>query len=388
MPELADIVRAAGAAYCQAQGDRVLPSQQRALRDIAQCRTPALGGSVYKCDECGSLEYSYHSCRNRHCPKCQEDRAQDWLRRLRARLLPCDHYLLTFTLPHELHPLARRHQRSIYGMLLREAAATIQAVTANPAWVGGIPGMLAVLHTWSRTMEYHPHVHVLVTAGGLTDRGTWRRPTHARFLAPGYVLSAVFRARMQLAVERAKLSDTLDPRLWRRRWVVHVQPIGRGQHAALYLARYVYRVALTNARIERFDRSDVNAGGRVTFRYVHARTQTTRRATLAADVFLARFLQHVLPRGFAKIRSYGLLSPGRRRELDQARSVLDAHAIATAITTTATGEPTQSAADAPPSAAEERKPWQCVVCHHGHLSYVDRLRPARAPPSPPRAAAS
>jgi hypothetical protein len=165
MLELADIFRVAGPTYRAAHAGRLLPSHQHAMDDIVRCRTPALGGSVYQCDACGARDYAYHSCRNRHCPKCQADRAQDWLTGVRARLLPCDHYLLTFTLPHELRALARAHQKAVYAALLHQAAAAVQALAADRAWVGGQVGMLAVLHTWTRTLEYHPHAHLLVTAG-------------------------------------------------------------------------------------------------------------------------------------------------------------------------------------------------------------------------------
>ena len=194
MLELADIFRAAGPAYRQARGERMLPSHLRAMQDIVSCRTPALGGSLYACDECSALDYRYHSCRNRHCPKCQEDRAQNWLERVRARLLPCDHYLLTFTLPQPLRAIARAHQAQLYSMLLREAAATVLTLAQDPAWIGALPGILAVLHTWSRTFDIHPHAHLLVTAGGLSADGTaWIKPAHSRFLFPGFVLSELLR---------------------------------------------------------------------------------------------------------------------------------------------------------------------------------------------------
>ena len=223
MLELADIVRAVGPAYAHAYAGALLPSQRRALDDIVQCRTPALGGSLYQCDDCRALEYRYHSCRNRHCPKCQEDRAQCWLARVQQRLLPCDHYLLTFTLPHQLRAVARAHQRVVYAALLREAAAAGQTLADDRRWVGGTVGILAVLHTWSRTLEYHPHAHLLVTAGGLAADGqAWLRPAHPRFLVPGYALSTLFRARMRTALARAGLEHEVDPRVWRRRWTVHV----------------------------------------------------------------------------------------------------------------------------------------------------------------------
>jgi hypothetical protein len=386
---LADIVRQAGPAYLAARAGRVSAAQRRALTDIADCRTAAMGGTVLRCDTCGAMTYHYHSCRNRHCPTCQEDRAQDWLARTQARLLPCDHYLLTFTLPSELRPVARQHPRIVYDALLREAAAAVLALAADRQRIGGTPGILAVLHTWSRTLEYHPHVHLLVTlvtAGGLaTDRTTWIKPAHARFLMPGYALSPVFRAKMRAALTRAGLTAVIDPRVWERRWTVHIQSIGTGQHAALYLSRYIYRVALTDQRIERVTED------RVTFKYTHASTGDTRRVTLPVHCFLDRFLGHVLPRGFAKVRSYGLLSPGRRADLDRARGIL--------VTHRAVAAPASTAAPTSPPAAPPRSELttlaiamiagalvlRCPRCAHGQYRVESHLqrhpRAARPPPS-------
>jgi len=396
MLELADIVRAAGPAYLVTHAGALLPSQRRALRDIVECRTPTLGGSLYRCDECGALDYRYHSCRNRHCPKCQADRAQHWLARVQHRLLPCEHYLLTFTLPAQLRGLARRHQRSVYAALLREAAATVQCVAASREWIGGTPGILAVLHTWSRTLDYHPHVHLLVTAGGLTPAGTWMRPAHARFLLPGYVLSRIFRAKMRDALARAGLLIGTDARVWQRRWTVHVESIGTGEHATLYLSRYVYRVALTNRRLKRF------ANGRVTLEYTHARTHATRALTLPVDSFLTRFLAHVLPRAFTKVRWYGLLSPSRRADLEHARDLLAradpaptghgaTSALPTSTATTAAPSATSATSTASPGSArgptddhDVLRPGsgrsRCTVCSRGRCRLIHRYSAARAPP--------
>lgn len=389
MVELADIVRAAGPAYVATHAGGLLPSQRRALTDIVRCRTAALGGSLYRCDDCGALDYRYHSCRNRHCPKCQADRAQQWLARVRARLLPCEYYLLTFTLPAQLRPLAHRHQRVVYNALLREAAASVLTVAEDRAWVGGTPGILAVLHTWSRTLDYHPHVHLLVTAGGLTtDGAAWIRPAHPRFLLPGYVLSSLFRAKMRDALTRAGVGTDIDVRIWQRRWTVHVEQIGTGDHAALYLARYVYRVALTNRRLDRF------ADGRVTLQYTHARTHTTRSLTLPVAAFLTRFLHHILPRGFTKVRWYGLLSAGRRADRERARTLLAARHPP--IQDPSPSPPSRVADPAPPDGASHRddpKPIVaqpttngCSGCAHTHWVLVQRYPPSRAPPSCPRAA--
>ena len=396
MLALADILRAAGPAYMQAHAGRMLPSHRRAIADIVGCRAPALGGSLYRCDDCGAFEYAYHSCRNRHCPTCQEDRAQTWLERLRARLLPCDHYLLTFTLPHQLSAVARAHQELAYAALLREAAAAVQTLAGDRTWVGGTLGIMAVLHTWSRTMEYHPHAHLLVTAGGLSPDGTaWVQPAHARFLMPGYALSKIFRAKMRDALVRAGVSGEIDPRVWEHSWTVHLQQIGRGAHAAHYLSRYVYHVALTNHRLERF------ADGRVTFRYTHARTHETRRITLPVDAFIARFLQHVLPRGFTKIRYYGLLSPTGRTDLERARTLLDLHAAQHARPSAAASETTPPDAtlhdivdtglgasgvsldDARVAVAiviTIPAARACSVCGRGAVRLVERWRRSRAPP--------
>jgi hypothetical protein len=377
MLELADVFRRAGDAYRSAFHGRVPPSHLRAMDDIVRCRTPALGGSLYACDDCGTEHYAYHSCRNRHCPKCQDDRAQTWLDRLRARLLPCPYFLLTFTLPSQLRGLARSHQRLVYAALLREAAASVLALAADPHWLGSRPAILAVLHTWSRTLAYHPHVHLLVSAGGLSpDASAWTKPAHPRFLFPGFVLSPIFRAKVHAALSKAQLAHLVCPVVWQTPWTVHVKRIGSGEHAALYLSRYVYRVALTNGRIERFEH------GRITFRYTHARTRHTRRMTLPAFDFISRFLQHVLPRRFAKIRSYGLLAPGARPDLERARQILVAAAERDALTLPAKpGVPDDLAADTGSDASAASAPLRlCPHCGGGHLRLIDLIPSPRAPP--------
>ena len=378
MLELADIFRAALPRYQEAHAGQMLPSHRRAMDDIVACRTSVLGGSLYACDDCGSLDYAYHSCRNRHGPTCQEERAQAWLERVRQRLLPCDHDLLTFTLPFQLRAIARAHQALVYTMLLREAAASVQTLAADSTWVGGTPGILAVLHTWTRTMEYHPHAHLVVTAGGLAREGrAWMKPTHPRFLMPGWALSPIFRAKMRDALARAGLAQDIDPLVWTKAWVVHVQQIGRGAQAVRYLARYVYHVAITNHRLEKYER------GRVTFRYVHGRTHETRHLTLPVDTFITRFLQHVLPRGFTKIRYYGLLSPSNRTDLERARYLLALHAAAATVPASHTGSVATSVAEASNGAEPVARPAVrcCPVCRRGALRLVARLRRCRAPPA-------
>ena len=253
---------------------------------------------------------------------------------------------------------------------MRESPKTL---AADRTWVGGTPGILAVLHTWSRPLGYHPHAHVLVTAGGLAPDGTtWVRPAHPRFLVPGYMLADVFRAKMRDALARAGLDHTADPRVWQQRWTVPVQQIGRGEHAARYLARYVYRVALTNERLER------GADGQVAFRSTHARTHETRHLTLPVAVFLTRFLQHVLPRGFAKIRAYGLLSPSRAADLARARGLLEE--LEAARTASTTADPPGDTSHRCPVDGAIDAALRCAACHRGVLCLVVRVPRSRAPP--------
>ena len=218
MFEVADIFREAGQAYRGRFAARMLPSHLRAMRDIERCRTAALGGHLRQCDDCGALQYSYHSCRNRHCPKCHGDQTRRRLEQQRARVLPCSYFLLTFTLPAQLRDLARAHQKVVYGILMRAAAQSLLKLTADLRYLGARPGIIAVLHTWTRAMLYHPHAHLLVTAGGLTGDGRiWRYPTRPEFLVPGHALSVIFRAstlataRTSSTISRAIFSALLSP---------------------------------------------------------------------------------------------------------------------------------------------------------------------------------
>lgn len=370
MLDLADIIRAAGPAYRQAHGARLLPSHRRALDDLATCRTAARGGHLWQCDHCGHTQYRYHSCRNRHCPTCHGAQTRRWLALHRARLLPCPYFLVTFTLPQALRAIARAHQRAVYDALLRAAAQTLLTLAADPQHLGARPAILTVLHTWTQDLRYHPHVHVLITGGGLAPDGTrWVPTPHADFLFPGYVLSRVFRSKMRAALRRAGLLDHVSPDPWTHDWVVHVQPAGAGQRVLEYLGRYVFRIAITNRRIERFDE------GRVTFRYRDRRTGHLARRTLPAPTFLARFLQHVLPRGFAKVRHYGLASPTCRRQLDAARAALppaptpgaSSNTSDDSVSTAATARVVIPDAD------------RCPGCHVGRLVVVAILPRARSP---------
>ncbi len=366
MLEVAEIIRLHGVAYRARFGPSLVPSQRRALRDLAACRTPACGGHVHQCAQCGRTVYAYHSCRNRHCPKCHGAQTARWLAAQRTRLLPCAYYLLTFTLPSELRALARDHARTVYGLLLRCAAAALQKLAADPRYLGGRLGCVAVLHTWTRALLYHPHVHLLVTAGGLSVDGTqWRAPRHPAFLVPVQALSVLFRAKLCAGLKRAGLLAHGSPDIWGKRWVVHCQPAGRGDQVLEYLGRYVFRIAISNSRLERIE------AGQVTFRYRDNRTHALRRVTLAGIEFLQRFLQHVLPRGCAKVRYYGLWSPTCRDRLEHARTLLSAPAPAVTTGSVLAKPPATSPASPP-------RPARCPHCQGGILLLVQLLRPHRS----------
>ncbi len=314
--ELADIFRQYGPAYREKYGERMLPSHRQAMADIERCRTEVLGGHVYACPDCGEVRYSYHSCQNRHCPKCQQEAAEAWLVRQQQLLLPVPYFLLTFTLPDALRQLARRHQKQIYNLLFRTSAAATQELAQDPRFIGGQIGLIGVLQTWTRDLIFHPHVHYLVPGGGLSPEGEWVRVRN-HFLVHVKSLAILFRAKFRDALRQTDLFDQVPLHVWRQDWVVHCQSVGSGQAALKYLAPYIFRVALSNRRILKAE------NGQVTFSYKDGHSGQSNRCTLSAEEFIRRFLQHVLPKGFVKVRYYGLFSPGNRHLLQQVRQLLD-----------------------------------------------------------------
>jgi hypothetical protein len=319
MVELAEIFRMHGPAYRAKFKDQMLPSHVRAMKAIEQCRTEALGGHVYFCEYCQDYQYSYHSCKNRHCPTCQNGSANEWLQRQQKMLLPVPYFLVTFTLPDALRDLARRHQKLLYNTLFRASAEALQTLARDPRFVGGTIGMIGVLHTWTRALHYHPHVHYLVPAGGLACEDYQWLPARADFLVPVKALSVVFRAKFRDALRKTPLFDRVPAQVWEQDWVVHCKPVGTGAQALQYLAPYIFRVAISNNRILTLE------DGQVTFQYKDSHTEQTKVCTLSAEEFIRRFLQHVLPDHFVKVRYYGLFSPGNRDALQTVRELLGAH---------------------------------------------------------------
>jgi len=316
MITLGEIFRRYGPAYRARFGRSLSTSQLQAMQAIEACRTEALGGHVYACPSCQFTRYSYHSCRNRHCPTCQQDATQAWLAEQHALLLPVPYFLVTFTLPSELRAIARAHPETIYPLLFRTSAAALQQLAQDPRFLGGQIGMLGVLQTWTRDLRYHPHVHYLVPALALTpDAKRWLVGKHD-FLVHVKPLGQLFRAKFRVGLGQTPWAGQVDARAWAKSWVVDCRPVGSGVSALKYLAPYIFRIALSNNRIEQV------ANGEVTFRYTEGKTGTQKRARLSVDRFIGRFLAHVLPKGFVKVRYYGLLHPSQRQLLTEARSLL------------------------------------------------------------------
>lgn len=312
--ELAEIFRAYGAAYRQKYADKLLPSQRQAMRAIEQCRTEALGGQVFGCAECGEVRYSYHSCRNRHCPKCQHQQTQAWLETQLGLLLNAPYFMLTFTLPAELRLLASRNQRLFYGLLFRASAEAAQKLARDPRYVGGQIGLVGVLHTWTRDLDYHPHVHYLAPGGGLSARGAWLAANNHFFL-PVRALSKLFRAAFQAALKKHPLYAHIPPTVWQKDWVAHCKPVGDGQAAFKYLAPYIHRVAISNRRLLSLAPRGSIETSQLTFQYRVSDTGQLKQRTLSVEAFIQRFLQHILPQGFVKVRYFGFFAPTQRNKL-------------------------------------------------------------------------
>lgn len=387
--EVAEVFRRYGQDFLNAHGHGTFPEQRRALRDIAICRTAALGGHKYWCDHCDHEEISYNSCRNIHCPKCQAHKRATWLREQAACLLPVQYFHVVFTLPEGLGPLALQNKRVVYGLLFRAASDALLTIGSDPKHLGVELGFLAVLHTWGQNLLLHPHVHCVVPGGGLSpDHSRWI-PCRRDFFLPVRVLSRFFRtqflrllrqahARGELSL-RGRLAALADAPAWQRfleyltrtEWVVYAKPpFGSAVQVLKYLARYVYRVAIANSRLVAIE------DGSVTFRwkdYAHGGRQSTM--ALRATEFIRRFLLHVLPSGFVRIRHYGFLANRLRHE----RLVLIRKLFGIDSAPAAEHSDSDRASLAKQDSDTPKQPRLCPVCKKGHLVLVANMPPEPSP---------
>jgi hypothetical protein len=385
--EVADIFRAHGSAWRQAQHGHLSLGQLKVMSAIEQCRSAALGGHLLRCDACAQVQIAYNSCRNRHCPKCQARAARRWLEARQADLLPLDYYHVVFTLPAPISAIAYYNKALIYDLLFEVAAETLRTIAADPKHLGAQIGVTLVLHTWGSALTHHPHVHGIVAGGGLSFDGARWIACKPGFFLPVRVLSRLFRrrfleelvtahrsGRLQFFGEYAALSDARAFAQWlaplrQCEWVVYAKRPFAGPAAVLaYLSRYTHRVAISNQRLMALDERGV------TFRWKDYRaTGKTRHKTmtLATDEFIRRFLLHVLPGGFHRIRHYGLLAnAGRREHLARARQLL--HVV---LTATESHPPEAAAANIAPT-------FVCPHCGAAMMVIETFVRgqPIRAPP--------
>lgn len=361
---LADVLGRFAPAYQQRYPTALLPSHQRAIRDILACCTPALGGHLWHCPQCDRDVYVYHGCRNRACPACHAAQTQQWLEQRQAELLPCPYFHLTTTVPQGLRDLFRSHQKVFYDLLLCLTAQSVMEVAANPRHLGATPGILAVLHTWSGTLTYHPHVHCLVTGGGVSPDGRNWIATRPGFFLPVRVLSRHLRHLFQqtLLKKHPQLFAQVPAQVWEQEWVVNCLPWGQHQQGVLdYLARYVFRIAITEQRILAMDDQSV------TFQYKDRKANRQRTCRLEGTEFVRRYLQHILPRGFHKVRYYGLWNPQRRGLMQQVRLMLQLQHPAPPIAQEPDAQPPRQSATFQPFTPV------CPHCGCGQLVPVRRI---------------
>jgi hypothetical protein len=382
--EVADIFREAGPGYRAAHAGHLSLGQLKVMTAIENCRTAALGGHVEACEDCGHWRIAYNSCRNRHCPKCQGAAARSWLAEREADLLPVGYFHVVFTLPAEIADVAFQNKALVYDLLFRTAAETMLTIAADPKHLGARIGITAVLHTWGSALTHHPHVHMIVPGGGIALDGQRWISSRPAFLLPVRVLGKLFRRLFltrltqlheagslaffgtlaHLAERRAFLRRLSPAR--KKRWVVYAKPPFAGPEAVLaYLSRYTHRVAISNRRLIGFDESGVTLGYKD---YRRNGPERQRVMTLATDEFVRRFLLHVLPRGFHRIRHYGLLAGSTRKvRLELARELL--------------GVVPSPSDDEPAETLDTRPPCPCCGGHMIVIEAFERWQQPRAPPS-------
>jgi hypothetical protein len=350
------IFRDHGEAYMEQYGGHMPAGHRKLIGCIQDCGTAAFGVHAFVCDDCHDIHRTGSSCGNRHCPVCQAGKSDDWLRKQLDKALPVTYFMITFTVPQELRRVIRSNPKIGYAALFNAASGALKKLAKDPRFVGcDTAGFTGILHTWTRQLEYHPHVHFIVPGGGLNADGSQWHASGASFFVPGKPLSMIYRAKLVelLRDEGLEVPDCV----WKPDWVVDVRNVGNGKTALTYLAQYVFRVAIAPSRIVRV--SDKT----VTFRYQRSGEKTWRLCTLELFEFIRRYLQHVLPHGFTKVRHYGYLSPNSRVGLQKIRELIcRLYEILTDLL--------------PEKKPKPKKPWVCRHCG-GHIHWYKYTPPLR-----------
>jgi hypothetical protein len=374
-------------AYLERFGSAMPGRHREVLRKILACRSGALGGQLFACPDGHGFAYRYHSCNDRHCPQCGQADADDWLARQKKRLLlPAPYFLVTFTVPEALRRLIRSHPQILLDLLFATSAQALQDLAANPRRLGAQLGMLGVLHTWSRTLIFHPHIHYLVPAGGLSRDGrTWvaaRKNYLVSVHALGWHHRTLFQERLKK--EQPELFAQVPGKVWQRGWVVDSRAAGSGENALRYLARYVFKTATSNRLVARLP------NGRLRWDYRESKTGQNQSISLEPLAWMARFLQHVLPAGFARVRTFGWLHPAAKVRGNRVRALLGQPPLLT-LAEAHTWNLPAAKPDAPNAPAPIPTPTvrcgpHCPVCRRpmvllgGWFAGQDRLLPPKRPP--------
>ncbi len=311
--EIAEIFHQHFDEYVKIYGDSIPKNHWKTARDIMTCRTLVKGGEVYHCENCDSFHYAYHSCKNRHCPKCGSKDSEKWIEKQIGKLLPVKYFMVTFTVPQELRYIIRSNQKLFYSILFQAASESLKELLSDPKYAGGESGFSAILHTWTRKLIYHPHLHFIVPGGAFNiERNVWNKASN-KFLIPVKLLSKKFREKIEILLQKRnpEIFDIIHQKIWESGFNTHSEPVGNGESTLKYLANYVYKTAISNNRIVSLE------NGKVTFTYKDSKTQETKFESIPVFEFMRRFLQHTLPKRFQRIRHFGFLSSGAKQKFKQ-----------------------------------------------------------------------
>lgn len=352
-----------GPRYLERFGATMPAFHKTVIEDLITCRTEAHGCVLYQCEGCGEPQLTPRCCGNRHCPGCQQHKGYAWLERQLERELPTHYFMLTFTVPEALRPFLRAHQRAGYGALFEASAASIRKLAPDPKYLGAdTPGFFGVLHTWGRALQYHPHIHYVVPGGAFDSRTRRWQGSSPGFYLPVQALSIIFRAKFRDAMAAAGLLEDIPAAVWSVAWNVNCQAVGQAAASLRYLARYVFKVAISESRIVGLDNTHV------LFQYRKVHSNRLRTMRLSVMAFMHRFLQHVLPRGFMKVRYYGFLSPSFAMPLEEVKARIE---MAQGF-----------AARAPEVTVEKPQPRCCRYCggalQYRRITLSPRAAPIRA----------
>ena len=290
---------------------------KKAIKDICDCRSGSFGTLIYACNDCNTIQSIACCCGNRHCPTCQQNKSEQWLQKQMENLLPTHYFLLTITLPQNLQDVARSHQKIVYTAMFSCAHEAIKKLAQEERFVGSTRiGYLAVLHTWGSMLQYHPHIHLVIPGGAVSKKADQWLSSRQDLFVHTKPLAIVFKAKFRDAMKKAKLFHIIEPGIWKQEWVVDSRYAGKGQNSLKYLARYVFRVAISNNRIKSIENNAIK------FTYKDRQRKTWKTMELKPMEFIRRFLQHVLPKGFMKIRHYGFLNPNSAFSIERLRELI------------------------------------------------------------------